>query len=262
MRELQGRLEAQGTAFRTQKTRIPHVTNIVVDFSSSPLRKHLLFSAHYDSVAGSPGANDNASSVAVLLGLCRVLKDSRTPVRVVFFDREESWFRTPFLRLGLLGSFSYAFRNNLSKVQVMYNLEFCGLGESLAIWPVKPSKKALPAVRIAQAAASSLNVESRVAHVPWVLLSSDHLPFRLAGLSNCVTLSLLPGAELPVLESFTRDLSIRSLLTGRRPVMPGVLGRIHKTSDDSSGLSEASLQLMLSLLLHIIETYPISGAQS
>ena len=33
--------------------------------------RHLLIGAHYDTVPGSPGANDNASGVAVLLEIAR-----------------------------------------------------------------------------------------------------------------------------------------------------------------------------------------------
>ena len=59
----------------------------------------ILLGAHYDSRQGSPGADDNASGVAVLLEAARLLKDP-TPrtLRLVFFDAEER---------GLLGSIAY-----------------------------------------------------------------------------------------------------------------------------------------------------------
>ena len=87
-----------------QNRRVPRIENIIVDFSPGTEKKRLIITAHYDVVKGSPGANDNASGVSVLLGLCRELKGIQAPVKVVFFDREEAWFRTPVLRLGLLGS--------------------------------------------------------------------------------------------------------------------------------------------------------------
>jgi len=57
--------------------------------------------AHYDSVAGSFGADDNASAVAGMLEIARLLKDSNLAATVHFvaFDNEEN---------GLLGSKSYA----------------------------------------------------------------------------------------------------------------------------------------------------------
>ena len=47
--------------------------------------------AHYDSVAGSPGANDNASGVAALLEVARLLRDSSPghTIRFVAFVNEE-----------------------------------------------------------------------------------------------------------------------------------------------------------------------------
>lgn len=63
----------------------------------------LLIGAHYDAVPGSPGADDNASGVAVLLELARSLAESpiQRPVRLVAFDLEE---------YGLQGSTHYAER--------------------------------------------------------------------------------------------------------------------------------------------------------
>lgn len=54
-------------------------------------------SAHYDTVAGSPGASDNSSGVAVVLEMARVLAGGspRRTIRFCFFAAEES---------GLLGS--------------------------------------------------------------------------------------------------------------------------------------------------------------
>jgi hypothetical protein len=67
----------------------------------------LVVGAHYDSVEGSPGANDNASGVAVLIETARVLAGRSLPatVRVVAFANEEPpYFNT---RMGL-GSLEYA----------------------------------------------------------------------------------------------------------------------------------------------------------
>jgi Zn-dependent M28 family amino/carboxypeptidase len=56
----------------------------------------IVLGAHYDSVPGSPGADDNASAVAVCLESARLIKKHRIgSVMIVFFNREED---------GLLGS--------------------------------------------------------------------------------------------------------------------------------------------------------------
>ena len=190
--------------------------------------------------------------MAVLLGLCRELQESPAPVRVIFFDREEAWLKTPFLRLGLLGSLCYVFTTGLRDIDAVYNLEFCGRGDALGVWPVRDREKALPAVRAATAAAAELKVAVRYAHVPWLLLSSDHLSFRFKGLANAVTLSLLPADQLPALEKMISGLSLPGLLFGGKPELPEVLASVHTVGDTSSRLSEEALQLMLSLLREIV----------
>ena len=51
----------------------------------------LLVGAHYDSVPGSPGADDNASGVAAALEIARLFTNYPTAatLKVVFFDQEE-----------------------------------------------------------------------------------------------------------------------------------------------------------------------------
>ncbi|MCX7635348.1 MAG: M20/M25/M40 family metallo-hydrolase, partial [Syntrophales bacterium] len=59
----------------------------------------VLVGAHYDTVAGTPGADDNASAVAALLELCRILKNDEPErsIKFVFFTLEEPpIFRSPY----------------------------------------------------------------------------------------------------------------------------------------------------------------------
>ncbi len=235
-----------------QKWRWPRINNFIVDFSPGTDAKKLLFSAHYDAVRGSPGANDNASGVAVLLGLCEQIADVPAPVRVVFFDREEAWLRMPGFRLGALGSLYYVWKNGLRNVAAVCNLEFCGSGDCLAIWPVRNAEVGPAIVQGIERAAARISLPFRLASIPWLLFSSDHLPFRLRGMSNAVTLSLLPVSHIPVLESITASLSIPRLLAGQRPLLPEPLSFVHTARDTSSRLDESSLELMLSLLLELV----------
>jgi Zn-dependent M28 family amino/carboxypeptidase len=61
----------------------------------------LVVGAHYDSVRGSPGANDNGTGVAALLELSRQLEPARrrSTLRLVAFVNEEP----PFFRSGSMG---------------------------------------------------------------------------------------------------------------------------------------------------------------
>ncbi len=60
----------------------------------------LVIGAHFDTVAGSPGADDNASGVAALLEIARVLAGKNMPYTIEFvaFTYEELW---------MVGSFYY-----------------------------------------------------------------------------------------------------------------------------------------------------------
>jgi len=86
----------------------------------------LLIGAHYDSVRGSPGANDNGSGVAALLGLSRLFADitSALTVRFVAFVNEEP----PFFYWGQMGSMVYAraARRRGDRIGTMVSLEMLG----------------------------------------------------------------------------------------------------------------------------------------
>jgi Zn-dependent M28 family amino/carboxypeptidase len=86
----------------------------------------IVIGAHYDSVIYSPGANDNASGVAAILEIARLLKRqplSRT-VRLVAFVNEEP----PFFQTEAMGNFVYAKRSAASKENIvaMFTLETIG----------------------------------------------------------------------------------------------------------------------------------------
>jgi Peptidase family M28 len=86
----------------------------------------ILVGAHYDSVLGSTGANDNASGVAAVLEIARLLKtetSSRT-VRFVTFVNEEP----PFFQTDKMGSRVYASRSRQrgEKIVAMLSLETIG----------------------------------------------------------------------------------------------------------------------------------------
>ena len=86
----------------------------------------LLIGAHYDSVSGSPGADDNASGVAVLLEMSRRFRDIHTErtVRFVAFVNEEP----PFFYWRQMGSMVYAraARTRGDDIRLMMSLEMLG----------------------------------------------------------------------------------------------------------------------------------------
>lgn len=69
-------------------------------------KRVIIIGAHYDTVIGTPGADDNASGMAVLLELSRLLAKNtfKTRVQFVAFTLEE----IPFYKTGRMGSRVYA----------------------------------------------------------------------------------------------------------------------------------------------------------
>jgi Zn-dependent M28 family amino/carboxypeptidase len=98
--------------------------NLILDLpAAQPAanRPPILVGAHYDAVLKSPGADDNATGLAVLLELARwfVQHPARFPIRLVAFDLEE---------YGLVGSRAYAaeLRQQNQVLRLMLSLEMLG----------------------------------------------------------------------------------------------------------------------------------------
>ncbi|OYQ63804.1 peptidase M28 [Pseudanabaena sp. SR411] len=84
-------------------------------------RSPLIIGAHYDTVAGCVGADDNGSGVAVLLELATYFSENpvKYPIQLIAFDMEE---------YGLLGSTAYAdkLKHENQKIRLMISLEMLG----------------------------------------------------------------------------------------------------------------------------------------
>ncbi len=89
-------------------------------------REILLIGAHYDSVIGSPGANDNASGVSALLEISRLFAgiEPALTVRFVAFVNEEA----PFFTSRQQGSMVYAeaARRRGDDIRLMASIETIG----------------------------------------------------------------------------------------------------------------------------------------
>jgi aminopeptidase YwaD len=107
--------------------------NLILNLPGTITAPPILVGAHYDAVPGSPGADDNATGVAVLLELARAwaANPGRHPLRLVAFDLEE---------FGLLGSRAYAteLRQAKQPLRLMLSLEMLGYSSS------KPNSQRYP----------------------------------------------------------------------------------------------------------------------
>jgi hypothetical protein len=124
---LAGQWQAQGYAVNRQTYRVDGVDchNLEV---TRPGTTHpseiIVVGAHYDSVIGSPGANDNATGVAALLELSAQWTNAARTVRFVAFVNEEP----PYFRTEQMGSRVYAraCRQRGDDIRGMISLETMG----------------------------------------------------------------------------------------------------------------------------------------
>lgn len=87
---------------------------------TDPTAKTLLVGAHYDTVSGSPGLDDNATGVVATLEVARLLgpRSTQNGLTIAFFDLEEQ---------GLLGSAAFVAKpTNTENLLGFLNLEMLG----------------------------------------------------------------------------------------------------------------------------------------
>jgi Zn-dependent M28 family amino/carboxypeptidase len=113
--------------------------NIVMTRSGRSEGPFVLLGAHYDSVPRTPGADDNASAVAVCLECARlVAKHDIGPVMIVFFNREED---------GLVGSAEFVASlsdKTVRRVREAHIFEMVGYRDRTAGSQKKPGGLPLP----------------------------------------------------------------------------------------------------------------------
>jgi Peptidase family M28 len=102
------------------------VSNLEAILGSETSQGAVVVGAHYDSVAGTVGANDNATGVAATLELARLMKGShlRKTVRFLLFVNEEP----PYFQSENMGSRVYArhLQHENVRVSAMISLETIG----------------------------------------------------------------------------------------------------------------------------------------
>jgi len=126
---VRGEFEALGFEVGAQRYRAAETDceNLEVVLPGGAARGEIVLAgAHYDTVQGSPGADDNASGVAALLEIARALRGRRLvrTVKLVAFVNEEP----PFFYWGEMGSKVYAreARRRGDDIRVMLSLEMLG----------------------------------------------------------------------------------------------------------------------------------------
>jgi len=214
--------------------------NFAVDIGDGD--RMVLLIAHHDAVPGSPGANDNAAAVAILLTLLERLRAAPPRglrVRLLFTALEE---------LGYLGARAYVADTSLDGVVGVLSLELCGIGDSLAVWDVEDDSAFLGAVRRAFEAIGLVNDRGYhvVGRIP--VFGSDHRAF--AGVVPAYGLTVVPVGEADALRRFVFHpvrSAVRALV--RRPVP---FDTYHTPADRGTTLSPAALELVVRALDSVI----------
>lgn len=232
--------------------------NIIVDFTASKEKlqtKKIIICAHYDAWGQSPGANDNASAIAVMLALIGSFRNKnlkRYSLRFVFFDSEESWF------LYHTGSREYIREHGLHDVDRVYNLELVGAGNIFLLWPVATDQ--LKESHISELLKSIRNSNSKFKfsdRIPFYL-TSDHKSFLIRGFRRICTITTLRQEDLVFEETIEKKplkflvSFIYQYLTGRGNIPP-ILKYYHNEFDRSEFVQVATLQKVFLILRQTIQ---------
>jgi hypothetical protein len=237
-------LDARGVSFTRHRfaTFEGRGENFAVDVGRGD--RVLVLAAHHDAVPGSPGANDNAASVAILLTLLERLAAAPPPrvrVRLLFPACEE---------LGYLGARAYVRDTGPAGMVGVLSLELCGIGDTLAVWDATTETPFLGTVRAAFEALGRRADETYhvVGKIP--VFGSDHRAFAAAGVP-AYGLTVVPAAEADALRAFVFN-PVKSAVSAvrRRPVP---FDTYHTRRDALATLDARALDMVVQALDAVIE---------
>ena len=203
----------------------------------------LVLAAHHDAVPESPGANDNAIAVGILLHLVERLA-RRPPVRLrvrfLFPAAEEG---------GYLGARAYVQDRPLDGIAGVLSLELCGIGDSLVIWDVEAPTAFLRSVSAAMERLGRRPDESYhvVGRIP--VFGSDHRAFAAAGIP-AYGLSIVPAREAEALRRFVLNPTESPLGADGR--IPPPFDTYHTPGDALATLEPAACAAVVAALEAVI----------
>ncbi len=207
--------------------------------------KHIVLGAHYDTVPGCPGANDNFSAIAVLYGVAQAFgkKKLKHGLTLCIFDEEE---------IDCLGSRAYVQQHGVHDIKAMVDLELVGNGSVIGLWPVRRETPLLHTIT------KTLNKRKQAYETGGELpmFYADYVPFRGAG-TDSICISLIPKNEVELIRPFVtqnRFLIGLKIALGLMKIPP-FFKTYHATSDTADKLNEKSLQLAKDVVLDIVKEF-------
>ncbi len=261
---------------RTNKERVEYVKNVLkeksIQYESQPFRLRLLkgenvivtqyctpnarnqflITAHTNKYFTSPGANDNASGVSILLKIAENLRvknvSENAGIKIVFFDHEDG--------LAWLDGSTYFVKNvDLSKVSFVLNIDMVGTGSAATISP-----------RLAKEAdkytAYLLNFldKQKIRYFSFDLppiFCEDHVPFMKR--VPAISLNLLPESDLDYLMHLLRapllsQIKAWLLLRFNRKNHPMfIMKHRHNELDTSEFIQNESLCLCEKIIMNLVD---------
>jgi hypothetical protein len=138
---------------------------------------HFIIGGHYDS-AQTPGADDDASGVAGVLEIARILSTYRTDytIKYIAFDFEE---------YGLIGSEAYVQSHPDDDIVGMVSLDMIAYNSGSHSCNIF-GRSSSASVVTALGTAAGLYGNNLVAYYPGPSSLSDHAPFEIAGFPACL----------------------------------------------------------------------------
>jgi hypothetical protein len=233
--------------------------NIIVDLNNDAPPSILLV-AHYDAYSGSPGANDDASAIAVLIDAAEKLQleSLEHHLRMIFFDDEE-----PTQHWGEpLGSQIYVEEYGVNDLYAVLDFELCGIGDSVAIWPVEGIREQ-PLLRQISTLIQTLKIPMDYGEKVSSFYA-DYLPFRKAGFLDSYCFTCFDWKERDLLMKFAageyKNLMLRYAAWKflRLPAIPRIFRHYHTSADRSGFLSTNTLEMMSDLVYRMVRNlnYP------
>ena len=217
----------------------------------------VVIGAHYDTVIGTPGADDNASGVAVLLEMARLLKglSMRRTVRLIFFALEEPpLFRSPYM-----GSSVYAREAKArgEKIVAMLSLEMVGYFDEKKGsqgYPFPAMDLIYPRQGNFIAVVGDLASRRLVKEVAFSLRREKRLPVEYLAAP-----AFVPGIDFSDHLSFTKQgypgIMITDTAFYRNPFY-------HTEKDTAQTLNYEKMALLLGALVHVVKNLADGGGGS
>ncbi|MEL6626744.1 MAG: M28 family peptidase [Bacteroidota bacterium] len=239
---------------KTQLHRYKTGQNIILPASTLP---KIGIGSHFDTVSGTPGANDNASAMVVAMAIAERLQTHtfhHIGVEVFFFDEEER---------GLVGSWEYVKAFGIKDFIGFLNMELVGMGNQFAVWPVREEQEGTVLTAFEAVSAHKGIACSR--HEQVVMNTADHETFRLAGLTDSFTLTCISDQDVAVAshyykaQEFEVDDHVLFDIIRKAPIFV----HYHQPTDKAIHLSETTLQMAVDTiwetLLKVDRESPANG---